>query len=143
MNRKNFLTSVLLALAAATTSTAVWAQDKVVYHFDNSATQATSGLRTLRNYLDVAPKTQIIAVALGDGVHFLKEGAKDPKNANIDYGPLISDLVARGVKFEICELTLTALDMKKDQFVMDAGFTQSGVVRIGQLQGQGFGYIKP
>jgi hypothetical protein len=27
--------------------------------------------------------------------------------------------------------------------VMDAGFTQSGVVRIGQLQGQGFGYIKP
>ncbi|HRK37818.1 MAG TPA: hypothetical protein PK347_05455 [Burkholderiaceae bacterium] len=33
--------------------------------------------------------------------------------------------------------------MNKDQFVMDAGFTPSGAVRIGQLQGQGYGYIKP
>ena len=134
-----------LAAAALLTATATlsWAQDKVVYHFDNSAAQATSGLRTLRNYLDVAPKTTLVVVALGDGVNFLMDGAKDPKNANIEYGPLISDLVARGVKFEICELTLSLMNMKKDQFVMDAGFTPSGVVRIGQLQGQGFGYIKP
>ena len=131
--------ALLLSAASALT----WAQDKVVYHFDNSATQATAGIRTLRNYLDVAPKTTLVVVALGDGVHFLKDGAKDPKNPNIEYGPLISDLVARGVKFEICELTLTALGMKKDEFVMDAGFTPSGVVRIGQLQGQGYGYIKP
>jgi intracellular sulfur oxidation DsrE/DsrF family protein len=121
-----------------------WGQDKVVYHFDNSDTQATAGLRTLRNYLDIAPSTQITVVALGDGVHFLREGAKDKKNPNIDYGPLISDLVARGVKFEICELTLRGLGLTKDQFVMDAGFTPSGVVRIGQLQyRERYGYIKP
>jgi hypothetical protein len=143
MNFRQLAASTALVLATTVTATAAWAQDKVVYHFDNSITQATSGLRTLRNYLDVAPDTKIIAVALGDGVNFLKEGAKDPKNANIEYGPLISDLVARGVKFEICELTMKAMDLKKDQFVMDAGFTPSGVVRIGQLQGQGYGYIKP
>jgi hypothetical protein len=143
MNFRQLAASAALVLATTVTATAAWAQDKVVYHFDNSITQATSGLRTLRNYLDVAPDTKIIAVALGDGVNFLKEGAKDPKNANIEYGPLISDLVARGVKFEICELTMKAMDLKKDQFVMDAGFTPSGVVRIGQLQGQGYGYIKP
>jgi intracellular sulfur oxidation DsrE/DsrF family protein len=119
------------------------AQDKVVYHFDNSDTQATPGLRTLRNYMDTAPNTKIIAVAVGDGVNFLMDGAKDKKNPNIEYGPLISDLVAKGVKFEVCELTLRAMDLKKDQFVMDATFTPSGVVRIGQLQGQGYGYIKP
>lgn len=120
------------------------AQDKVVYHFDNSDTQATAGLRTLRNYVDTAPGTQIIAVALGDGVNFLMEGAKDKKNPNIEYGPLISDLVAKGVKFEVCELTLKALNLKKEQFVMDAGFTPSGVVRIGQLQfREHYGYIKP
>ena len=100
--------------------------------FEDSA--ALAGLRTLRNYMDTAPGTQITVVALGEGVHFLKEGAKDKKNPNIEYGPLISDLVARGVKFEICELTLRALDLKKDQFVMDAGFTPTGVVRLGQLQ---------
>ena len=77
------------------------------------------------------------------GFFFLIDGAKDKKNPNIEYGPLVSDLVAKGVKFEVCELTLRALNLKKDQFVMDAGFTPSGVVRIGQLQGQGFGYIKP
>ena len=134
------ITVATLTLSA----TLVWAQDKVVYHFDNSDTQATAGLRTLRNYLDTAPETKITVVALGDGVHFLKEGAKDKKNPNIEYGPLISDLVARGVKFEICELTLRALDLKKDQFVLDAGFTPSGVVRIGQLQyREHYGYIKP
>jgi uncharacterized protein len=139
MNFRPIAAAALFAFA----SCATWAQDRVVYHVDNSAAQATAGLRTLRNHLDVAPKTTLVVVALGDGVHFLKDGAKDAKNPNIEYAPLVSDLVARGVKFEICELTLTALGLKKDEFVMDAGFTPSGVVRIGQLQGQGFGYIKP
>ncbi|MBS3997833.1 MAG: DsrE family protein [Hydrogenophaga sp.] len=140
MQARSFIAGALLTLSMG----AAMAQDKVVYHFDNSDTQATAGLRTLRNYLDTAPNTQIVAVALGDGVHFLMEGAKDKKNANIDYGPLISDLVARGVKFEVCELTLRAMNLKKDQFVMDAAFTPSGVVRIGQLQfREQYGYIKP
>lgn len=136
-----FLASVLLA-----TSAPVYAQKNVsvVYHLDNSELQATAALRTLRNYLDTAPDTKIVVVALGDGVHFLREGAKDKKNPNIDYGSLVSDLVGRGVSFEVCELTLRALDLKKDQFVLDANFTPSGVVRIGQLQVlQGYGYIKP
>lgn len=138
------LRTLIASTALSLSLGAAWAQDKVVYHFDNSATQATAGIRTLRNYLDVAPDTKIVVVALGDGVHFLKDGAKDPKNPNIEYGPLISDLVARGVKFEICELTLSALNMKKDEFVLDAGFTPSGVVRIGRLQNrEGFGYLKP
>ena len=139
MRLRNLFSALLMTLAA----TLALAQDKVVYHFDNSDTQATSGLRTLRNYMDTAPDTKIIAVAVGDGVNFLMEGAKDKKNPDIEYGPLISDLVAKGVKFEVCELTLRAMDIKKDVFVLDAGFTPSGVVRIGQLQGQGYGYIKP
>ena len=140
MSIRSFLVSLVMLLGLGS----AMAQDKVVYHFDNSDTQATAGLRTLRNYMDTAPDTKIIVVALGDGVRFLMEDAKDPKNANIQYGPLISDLVAKGVKFEICELTLRALDLKKEQFVLDAGFTPSGVVRIGQLQyREHYGYIKP
>lgn len=105
------------------------AQDKVVYHFDNSDAQATAGLRTLRNYMDTAPTTRIVVGALGDGVHFLKEAAKDKKNPDIEYGPLISDLVAKGVKFGICELTLRALDPKKEPFVLDASFTPNNAER--------------
>jgi hypothetical protein len=139
MNLRQLFTTLLLSLASAL----AMAGDKVVYHFDNSDAQATAGLRTLRNYMDTAPDTKIVAVAVGDGVYFLMDGAKDKKNPTIEYGPLISDLVAKGVTFEVCELTLRAMNLKKDQFVMDAGFTPSGVVRIGQLQGQGYGYIKP
>ena len=60
------------------------AQDKVVYHIDNAETQATKGLRNIRNHLDVAPDTKIIVVTHADGVDFLMEGAKDAKNPNID-----------------------------------------------------------
>ena len=123
---------------------AALAQDKVVYHIDNSEAQATKGLRNIRNHLDVAPDTKIVVVTHAEGVDFLMEGAKDKKNANIDYASLVSALKARGVRFEVCEITLRNRNLKKDQFTMDAEFTPSGVVRIGQLQTrEGYAYLKP
>lgn len=119
------------------------AQDKVVYHIDDAAAQATKALRNIRNHLDVAPETKIKVVAHANGVDFLMEGAKDDKNG-IDYGSLVSALKARGVSFEVCEITLRNRKLNKDQFVLDAEFTPSGVVRIAQLQTrEGYAYIKP
>lgn len=133
---------------ALTASFLVWgsalAQDKVIYHIDNAETQATKGLRNVRNHLDVAPDTKIVVVTHADGVDFLMEGAKDKKNPNIDYASLVSALKSRGVRFEVCEITLRNRNLKKDQFIMDAEFTPSGVARIGQLQQrEKFAYIKP
>ncbi len=121
-----------------------FAQDKIVYHIDDTETQATKGLRNVRNHLDVAPETKIVVVTHANGVDFLMEGVKDKKNPNIDYPSLVSALKARGVRFEVCEITLRNRNLKKDQFLMDAEFTPSGVARIGQLQvREGYGYIKP
>lgn len=132
--------ALLLCLAA----TAAWAQDKVVYHIDDAAAQATKALRNVRNHLDVAPETKIIVVTHADGIDFLMEGAKDAKNPNIDYAALVSALKARGVRFEVCEITLRNRNLKKEQFIMDADFTPSGVARITQLQQrEHFAYIKP
>ena len=143
--RRNIVASVLLAAGAG-----AWAQgknngaDKVVYHIDDAAPQAPPGLRNVRTHLDVAPDTQIIVVTHAEGVDFLMEGAKDAKNPNIDYASLVSALKARGVRFEVCEITLRNRNLKKDQFIMDADFTPSGVARIGQLQNrEQFAYIKP
>jgi uncharacterized protein len=120
------------------------AQDKVVYHIDNAQAQATKGLRNIRNHLDVAPDTKIVVVTHADGVDFLLEGAKDKANPNIEYAALVSALKARGVKFEICEITLKNRNLNKNQFILDAEFTPSGVVRVGQLQSrENFAYIKP
>ncbi len=131
-------------LCFALSCSAVLAQDKVVYHFDDSALQATKGLRNIRNHLDVAPDTQIFAVTHANGVDFLLEGAKDDKNPSIDYGSLVSALRARGVVFEVCEITMRNRNLKKEQFSMDAGFTPSGVVRVARLQTREHAaYIKP
>ncbi len=121
-----------------------YAQDKVVYHIDNAEAQATKGLRNVRNHLDVAPETKITVVTHANGVDFLMEGAKDKANPNIDYASLVNALKARGVKFEVCEITLKNRNLNKNQFILDAEFTPSGVARIAQLQSrEKFAYIKP
>ncbi len=118
-----------------------WAQDKVVYHVSDSAAQALGALRNVKNHLDTDPGAQITVVANGDGVDFLMTDAKD-RNGN-PYEIAVQELVGRGVKFEVCEITLAGRGLKKNQFLEEATFTPSGVVRVAKLQIQGFAYIKP
>ena len=129
--------AVLLSLVAA----GAMAQDKVVYHFDDAATQALKGLRNIKNHLDVDPTAKITAVAHANGVDFLMKDAKD-RNGNA-YEVAVQELVARGVKFEVCEITLKNRSLKKEQFIEEASFTPSGVVRVAKLQREGAAYIKP
>jgi uncharacterized protein len=118
-----------------------WAQDKVVYHVSDTESQALGALRNVRNHLDTDPTAKIIVVAHAQGVDFLMEGAKD-KNGSPYAGP-VSALKSRGVSFEVCEITLKNRGLKKDQFLQEADFTPSGVVRLAKLQGQGYAYIRP
>lgn len=135
---------VALALAAGlmtTLSTPAQAQDKVLYHIDNTATQGIKGLRNIRNHLDTDTTAKITVVTHADGVDMLMENAKDAQGGAFA-GP-IAALVARGVKFEVCEITLKNRNLKKEQFLQEAEFTPSGVVRIAKLQLAGHAYIKP
>ena len=134
---RQFTLAAILCLAAGAT----WAQDRVVYHFDNAAAQGLKGLRNLRNHLDVDPAAKITVVTHAEGVDMLMEGAKAANGT--EYAPLVSALKSRGVAFEICEITLKNRDLKKEQFIQEATFTPSGVVRIAKLQAQGSAYIKP
>jgi intracellular sulfur oxidation DsrE/DsrF family protein len=137
MRTPKFLAALVLSIA----SLAAWAQDAVVYHIDDAATQAVKGLRNIRNHLDVDPGAKITVVTHANGVDFLMEGAKDNQGGAIA-GP-VAALVARGVKFEVCEITLKNRNLKKEQFIQEADFTASGVVRIAKLQKAGAAYIKP
>jgi intracellular sulfur oxidation DsrE/DsrF family protein len=116
---------------------------EVVYHIDDAETQGIKGLRNIRNHLDVSPSTKIIVVTHANGVDIMMDGAKDKKNG-IEYAPLVGALKSRGVRFEVCEITLKNRNLKKDQFILDTDFTPSGVVRVADLQFQNhFAYIKP
>ena len=137
MSIKSSVVAVVLFLAAGLS----WAQDTVVYHIDDTAAQALKGLRNIRNHIDTDPTAKITVVTHAFGVDFLMEGMKDI-NGGAFAGP-VAALVARGVKFEVCEITLKNRNLKKEQFIQEAEFTPSGVVRIAKLQKQGFAYIKP
>ncbi len=135
------LKAVLAAAALALASLPTLAQDLVVYHINDTAQQALAGLRNIRNHLDVDPKAKIHVVTHAFGVDFLMEGMKD-RNDN-PFEATVAALVARGVKFEVCEITLKNRNLKKEQFIQEADFTPSGVVRIAKLQKEGAAYIKP
>jgi intracellular sulfur oxidation DsrE/DsrF family protein len=134
------LAASALTVAALCSPTA-WAQDRVTYHIDDAATQGLKGLRNIRNHLDTDPSARITVVTHANGVDFLLEGAKDA-NGSAFAGP-VAALVARGVKFEVCEITLRNRNLKKEQFIQEAEFTPSGVVRLTKLQQTGHAYIKP
>ena len=144
---KKLLHLLFTAMIAIGLSTIASAQSsgptKVVYHIDDAETQGLKGLRNIRNHLDTSPQTTIIVVTHANGVDMLMEGAKDKKN-NVEYAPLIGALKSRGVRFEVCEITLKNRGIKKDIFILDADFTPSGVVRIADLQAKDhYAYIKP
>jgi intracellular sulfur oxidation DsrE/DsrF family protein len=137
MRLKSLVASIALVLCAG----AAFAQDKVVYHFDNAVAQGLKGLRNVRNHIDTDPTAKITVVTHAEGVDMLMEGAKSANGS--EYAPLVSALKSRGVTFEICEITLKNRGLKKDQFIQEADLTPSGVVRIAKLQLQGYAYIKP
>jgi len=136
-----FAAKLFAILALSLGASAAWAQEKVVYHFDGGLEQATKGLRNINNHLEVDPKARLIAVTHADGVDFLMEGAKDR------FGPFdarVQDLMGKGVKFQVCEITLRNRKLKKDQFILGVEFVPSGVVQITHLQQkEGYAYLKP
>ncbi|BDI07894.1 hypothetical protein CATMQ487_48640 [Sphaerotilus microaerophilus] len=139
MNR--MIRPLCLAALLLVSSMAAFAQDKVVYHVADAATQALAGLRNVKNHLDTDPTAQISVVTHAQGVDFLMLDAKD-RNGN-PYEVAVQELAARGVKFEVCEITLKNRSLKKEQFIGEATFTPSGVVRLTKLQMQGWAYIRP
>jgi intracellular sulfur oxidation DsrE/DsrF family protein len=142
---KNWLIALCIAISGVMASSAAFAQEviSVLYHIDDADVQGLKGLRNIRNHLDVAPQTKIRVVTHANGVDILMEGKRD-KSGKIEYAPLVSALVSRGVVFEVCEITLKNRDLKRDQFVLEANFTPSGVARVAELQAkQKFAYIKP
>jgi intracellular sulfur oxidation DsrE/DsrF family protein len=135
------LLKVFALTLALLSSGLAWSQSKVIYHISDAEAQALGGLRNVRNHLDIDPSAKITVVSHGNGVDFLMEGAKD-KNGSLYAGP-ISALKSRGVTFEVCEITLKNRNLKSEQFLQEADFTPSGVVRIAKLQHQGYAYIRP
>jgi hypothetical protein len=141
MKAMRSLAAALVLAASASMPGVALAQDAVVYHINDTASQALAALRNIRNHLEVDPKAKITVVTHAFGVDFLMEGMKDRNES--PFAATVAGLVAQGVKFEVCEITLKNRNLKREQFIQEADFTPSGVVRLAKLQKAGSAYIKP
>ena len=118
------------------------ATDKVVYHINDTETQATRAMLYINNHLEVNPKAKIVVVTHAAGVDFLMRGAKT-KNGN-PYSIPVEELSLQGVRFEVCEITLRERQLTRKQFIPEATFVPSGVAEITRLQQrEGYAYIRP
>lgn len=118
------------------------AQEKVVYHINDSE-NASAAMRNMGNHLDVTNgKVKIVAVTHAKGIDFLLDGAQD-KNGN-PYSIPVEKLKARGVDFRVCAITLKSRNIDPKTVIPDATIIPSGVAEISKLQArEGYVYIKP
>ena len=142
--RKLFLLSLMAVLSfgliQVNTSYAAGG-DKVVYHVDLGNEQATDALRNIQNHLAVDPKVKIVVVTHSAGVDFLLQGAED-KNGN-PYEGTVAQLVAKGVEFRVCKITLERRHIDPKKVIPEAKLVPSGVVEVTKLQQEGYAYLKP
>jgi len=131
-----------LILAGCQTMASGGAEEKVVYHV-NDSDHAIAALRNIGNHLDATGgKTNIVVVTHSKGIDFLLDGAQD-KNGN-PYSIPVEKLKARGVDFRVCAITLKTRKIDPATVIPEARIVPSGVAEIGKLQSrEGFVYLKP
>lgn len=137
-----FVVAVLAGGCAATSGNSNVAQDKVVYHVNDSKVQAVNALRNIGNHLEVNPQAKIVVVTHAQGVDFLFDGAKDA-NGN-PFNIPVEQLKSRGVQFDVCDITLRNRKLTRSRFIPEASFVPSGVAEITRLQQrEGYAYLRP
>jgi len=123
-----------------------YAPQKVVYHVNGDGGEGgkvyNAALANLRNHLDAVGdgEADLRVVMHGDGIGLLQMAADD-----MGMQGKITDLKNRGVRFLVCNNTLTGRDIDPNSLfdVYPEDIVPSGVAEIGKLQAEGFGYIKP
>jgi intracellular sulfur oxidation DsrE/DsrF family protein len=149
----------LCALGAAQVEDSVAAEqvEKVVYHADFADPRRFSAMLTSINnmvtvYQSDLKEYDVRIVFVSHGIRFL---TADPLKGT----PFAEDAVlkaqrkellervrslhdAQGVKLELCNITLEAAHLDPKKLLPGVELVPSGVVRLAELQHQGFAYLK-
>jgi intracellular sulfur oxidation DsrE/DsrF family protein len=167
MKRRNrrlspLMTSCLAALlwltALAAVPTAALAEGaKVVYHADFADPRRFSAMLTSINNMVTYYQNDLIdydvrIVFVAHGIRFLTddklEGTPFAEDAEMaerranNAGRLDALRAVQGVKLELCDITRSQIGLAEDKLYEGVTMVPSGVVRIAELQNEGFAYIK-
>lgn len=153
------LTLFVGALAAGLSPGTARAQDvaKVVYHADFADPRRFSAMLTSVNNMVtyyqnelIEYDVRIVFVAHGirfvtddklTGTPFAEDEAMAERRAN-NAGRLRSLRKVQGVKLELCDITRSQINLDVEKLYEGVESVPSGVVRIAELQDEGFAYLK-
>lgn len=132
-------------------------EPKVVYHADFADPRRFSAMLTSVNnmlnfYENELTEADVRIVFVAHGIRFLtdddladtpfaEDAALAERRANLK-GRLLSLAKVRGVKLELCDITRSQINLPRDEIYETVTLVPSGVVRIADLQHQGFAYLK-
>ncbi|MGX4802704.1 DsrE family protein [Bradyrhizobium guangdongense] len=149
MNRRNILWSTVSALGAAfaasrakaATEAAPSSRLKVVYHLAD-ADKVNFVLGNIQNHIDGVGGPDHVTLALV--IHGPALKAFHAAQANPDVGKRISDFSKDGVELAACGNTMKAQNITlKDLLPGFVSAEKGGVVRLAELQSQGYLYLRP
>jgi intracellular sulfur oxidation DsrE/DsrF family protein len=130
---------------------------QVVYHADFADPRRFSAMLTsinnMMNFYEndlIEADVRIVFVAHGirfltdeglDNTPFAADAELNERRENLK-GRLLSLAEVRGVKLELCDITRAQIRLPEGKLYDTVTLVPSGVVRIAELQKQGFSYIK-
>ncbi|MCP4576945.1 MAG: hypothetical protein GY846_11750, partial [Deltaproteobacteria bacterium] len=113
---------------------------KVVFHLDwDEEKRLVMALNNITNLLKEFPltKTAIRLVANGSAVSLFHREHADA------YGSRVEELSGKGVRFLMCNNSLTNLNIDPGELLGGCEVIKAGIVELIALQGDGYAYIKP
>jgi intracellular sulfur oxidation DsrE/DsrF family protein len=130
---------------------------KVVYHADFADPRRFSAMLTSINNMVTYYQNELVdydvrIVFVAHGIRFLTDdklvdtpfaadAALEERRDNIK-GRLATLNGVQGVKLELCDITRSGIGLASDKLYKNVAAVPSGVVRIAELQHDGFAYIK-
>lgn len=150
IGRRTALTVGFLTLALTAAAPAFAAEAKKEHHIafqvsENDPAKMNLALNNIgnvvRDYAAKGHQVEVELVAYGPGLHMLREDTSPVKERLKNMKASVPDLT-----FTACGNTLENMEKaegKKISIVPQAGMTPAGVVRLTELQEQGWTYIKP
>ena len=130
---------------------------KVVYHADFADPRRFSAMLTSINNMVTHYENEMLdydvrIVFVAHGIRFLTDDklAKTPfaednamaERRESNKGRLMSLNQVKSVGLELCEITRSQIGLESDKLYEGVESVPSGVVRVAELQNQGFAYIK-
>ncbi len=153
----SLLSVIVLPLPAAAADDSMDDVVKVVYHADFADPRRYSAMLTSINNMVTHYQNELIdydvrIVFVAHGIRFLtadklektpfaSDAALEERRDNLQ-GRLSALNAVQGVKLELCDITRTQIGLPADKLYKGVSLVRSGVVRLAELQHQGFAYLK-